>query len=552
MAKILRVADVRRIEDHVDQHGLALAHLMQLAGKSVAEVAASAIRSRRGTSVLILVGPGNNGGDGLVAGHELAKRHGLSVRCYLAAPNPLLPLLTKGIDNEDAVYLNAQDDADRNWLKHWIETSSVIIDAVLGIGTQLPLRGSVKALLQFVQSVIADLPAQERPFLISVDTPSGLDADTGEYADETLSADITVTFIGVKPGLIALPAADRVGTLRVYPLDTERFVTDLAPSAVQFLERSDIAPLLPKRAASGHKGSFGHVLVIGGSERYTGAPGLTALGALRSGAGSVSVATRRAVIDRLAASILEAIWQPLALSGDSEAIQSDMRSLEDLLGSASAIVVGPGMGSFPGIESWIFALLALCHKQGIPTVLDADALNAIGSTGRWWEYLPTRSVITPHPGEMARLTGLSVGAIQRDRLSIAAQYSALWGTTLVLKGAFTVISTPGHTQAVVPFSTSALAKAGTGDVLAGVIAALLAQGMEPHAAATAGAFLHGWVGKHYEETVSGFSLLAHEVADGLAEAFNDLLANPARRRHESGGSWRLSDHDLGSLPPDHV
>ncbi|MCY4024232.1 MAG: NAD(P)H-hydrate dehydratase [Anaerolineaceae bacterium] len=512
---------MRRIEAAADASGLSYAQMMENAGQALAARARALLSETQGDHVLLLIGSGNNGGDGLVAARSLAENSGMRVSCYLLRGRDGDPLLSSARDAGASVVL-ATEDPLRAGLRSLCAEADLVVDALLGIGLRLPLRKDVASLLDAVREVIASrrrwqqdsprfpaMPAprepQAAPLVLAVDCPSGLDCDSGEIAGQSLLADETLTFIAAKPGLLRPPGALFCGRLSY---SNAGVVADF-PATLQdtrvLADPQLVRSLLPARPRDAHKGSFGKLLIIGGCANYRGAPGLTALAAQRVGAGLVTVSAPEAVIHALAAQQPGVTWLP-----DSFA------ALRDALPGYSALVLGPGWGISDRTRELLEQLLTL---ELPPLLVDADALNLLAARQDWPGTLPPGTIVTPHPGEVARLAQLPLDQVQRDRWRLGPELAERWKVTLVFKGAYTLIAAPNAPVTVMPYCSDALARAGSGDVLAGAIGGLLAQGCPPRSAAVAGSYLQGLAGTLAAERAgTSRSLLATDIADGLAAA----------------------------------
>lgn len=549
MAKIVSVQQMRTIEEAVDESGHTYDDMMALAGQAVADEIAKRMVPLEGRRVVILAGSGNNGGDGLVAGHHLAEA-GAQVSVYLSKSRPeddpnLSRLKERGI-------LVAEADQDQRWrvLGNMLSTADVVVDAVLGTGLSLPLRGAAKELLERAKKALES--RERQPFVVAVDCPSGLDCDSGEVAPEALRADLTVTLAAAKPGLLKFPGAEQVGEIVVGDIGVPDRQPELDEADLELATPEMVRAWLPERPRNSHKGTYGRAVVVGGSVTLPGAAALAGEGAYRVGAGLVTLAVPSSVQGLLAPQLAEATWillpHEIGLLNE-DAVEVLMEGLEGV----DAVLIGPGLGQDKPTRRFMGRLLGLevtanRGKLGFvakeeeaspsevglpPAVLDADALKLLKDIPEWNERLPAGSILTPHPGEMAILSGEDKDEIQNRRVDVAREFAKSWGHVLVLKGAFTVVAGPEGRTVVLPFATSALATAGTGDVLAGAILGLRAQGVAPFEAAVLGCYLHGRAGE-----IAAFGLgseaavVAGDVADALAEAIHDLGGNAGSGRAE--------------------
>jgi NAD(P)H-hydrate epimerase len=441
------------------------------------------------SELTVVTGHGNNAGDGYLVA-VLARRAGWSVRVLAAGD----PQLLRG----DAASAHAEAVSENLFIGAWSaqsELRGIVLDALLGTG----LTGDVR---EPYASVIAAINASGLP-VVTVDIPSGLCADTGRILGCAVRADLTVTFIGLKLGMFTGDAADVVGELVFNDLHADPHLLYGAPTSAFRLSAGNL-PYPASRAPTSHKGKFGHVLLIGGDHGLGGAILLSAQSALRSGAGMVSVATRGEHVPAALARIPEAM-----VLGTSSANQ-----LMELLQKVSVLVVGPGLGQ----AAWGRSLLSVAANAPLPQVWDADALNMLAEER---VHLPKNCVITPHPGEAARLLGLSTAQVQADRPAAAHALSKKYTAVVVLKGAGSLIASPEGRLAVCHQGHPAMATAGLGDVLAGLLGALLAQGMAAFDAACLAVWLHANAGEQQGKFGRGLA------ASDLIPAIRQLLEEQA-------------------------
>lgn len=519
--KIITVEKSRELETRANEGGLGFDEMMENAGRETAE----AIRRRldpKDRRVVVLVGPGNNGGDGLVAAHYLWAM-GARVTCYLwkrsGEEDPNLQRVEK--DGMPTVW--AEDDGEFEALRGLLAGADVVVDALLGVGTSLPIRENLARLLDEVRCSLSErlarpalapvVPADVAdagPLMVAVDCPTGLDSDSGELDPHALHADLTVTFAYPKVGLLRFPGAEAVGQLVVADIGippelAEDVELEMASAAV-------IRDWLPERPASAHKGTFGRLLIVAGSVNYVGAAALAGAGAKRVGVGLVTMALPVPIQSAVAANLVEATY--LLLPHDMGVISGGAVGLvREEMDAYDALLLGPGLSREEETSLFVRRFLGLEREQrqgrlGFvsrsetededrsslpPLVIDADGLNTLCTVEGWWRSLPPETILTPHPGEMARLMGgeTTAGDVQADREALARCMAEEWNVVLLLKGAFTVVAAPDGRLLVVPFANSGLATAGTGDVLAGAIAGFRTQGLAAFEAAAAGAYAHG-------------------------------------------------------------
>jgi len=356
--------------------------------------------------------------------------------------------------------------------------------------------------------------------VVAIDMPSGMDADTGACDDACPAVDLTVTLGFPKPGLFSLPGAVRRGELMIADIGIP---DDLAETSnVELMTDDWAAGTLPIRPIDANKGTFGKLLVVAGSVNYTGAAALACGGALRTGTGLVTLATAASLHPIIAGILPEATHLPLPESAPGHIGDEGSTLVADNRETYNGLLAGCGLGHDLATVRFIRAVAR--QKSTVPLVLDADALNALAGLKTWWRGLPD-CILTPHPGEMARLSGLTVEQIQSDRLTAARNHASKWGKTVVLKGAYTIVAAADGHAMVSPFATAALATAGTGDVLAGIIGGLLAQGVPTFEAAALGVYLHGTTAARLASVNGDTGILASDLLPELPLTINDLKAS---------------------------
>ena len=537
---ILTVEESRYLEREANERGVGFAQMMENAGRRTALT----IQERFGISdrrVVVLVGPGNNGGDGLVAAHYLLAL-GSDVTCYVWKRPPVSDVNYDRVVADGVPVIWAQDDQGYRTLQALVLSSDVVVDALLGVGVSRPIEGSLSELLGVVREALDDadrtglgavVPSirDARPKVVAVDCPTGLDCDTGALDPASLTADVTVTFAGPKRGMIRFPGAEAIGELVVADIGVpdDLLGTDGWEMATADLVRS----WLPTRPRSANKGSFGRALIVAGSVDYTGAASLAGTAATRVGTGLVTLGLPAPIQPAVAAQLAEATY--LLLPHDLGVVSSGaVESVVDKAASYDALLLGPGLTQESETVSFVLRLLGVGRGSRSPSigfvastspgtaasanlpplVVDADALNALATAHRWWAELPAGTTLTPHPGEMARLMGEGTQAsdVQAEREDVCRRMAAKWRAVVVLKGAFTVVADPEGQLVVIPFANAGLATAGSGDVLAGVIVGLRAQGMGALQAAVAGAYVHGLAGELARADLGDMGMVAGDVA----------------------------------------
>jgi NAD(P)H-hydrate epimerase len=508
MLPVLTAAEMRDADRRtIEEIGLPGAVLMENAGAAVARVVEERFPAAR--RPFILCGKGNNGGDGFVIARRLLARRPLTVLLGARADVRGDALLHLGVlERSGGTVQEAPDAAAWASALGQAAGSEVIVDALLGTGLRQEPSG-------LAARAIADLLAWSRERgvpVVAVDVPSGLPSDTGEVGWPTLEAAVTVTFAAHKYGHVLPPACDRVGEVSVAEIGIP--AATLRPR-LWLLEAADARAAYPPRAASAHKGVFGHVLVIGGSVGKTGAAVLAAGAALVSGAGLVTVATAEPALPVVASARAELMTEPLPVSASGGLDREAVARALALAKERDAVVLGPGLGQQASTQEFVREFVRRCAA---PLVIDADGLNALaGGKGpeRLRRNAPT--VVTPHPGEMARLSGSTTQEVQRRRLEAARALAMEAGVVVVLKGQRTIVAGPDGRAAVNPTGNPGMATGGTGDVLAGMVGALLARGTEAWTAAGAAVYLHGAAGDLARDRRGEESLVAGDLLDALPE-----------------------------------
>ena len=527
--KIVTAQQMREIEDRAEAGGVSKDVLMENAGLAVADYIRGHVRNLVGMTVVVLVGPGNNGGDGLVAARHL-DAWGARVTIGLCRDNPAHRGKVDFLRGKRVTVIQLDDDDGPTQLRESLQLAQIVLDAILGTGRSRSITGPTGEALDFLREVRA---ANETQRLMALDVPTGLDADTGAVDPKTVPSDETLTLGNPKAGLYRFPGAEYAGKIEVLDIGIPNSLdTDIA---FELMTDDRAGSTLPDRPMSGHKGTFGKALIVGGSTHYVGAPYLAATAAGRVGAGLVTLAIPESLQMAVAAKAVEPTYLPLPEEspGVPHADAADL--IAEQANGYQALLVGPGIGQADSTRELVARLLL---KGGTlpPLVIDADGLNVLALSSEWWNDFSQDAILTPHPGEMARLTGRSAKDIQQHRVEIAVESAVKWGKVVVLKGAFTVVAYPDGSSRLSPFANSAMATAGTGDVLAGTIAGLLAQGVEPEDAAALGVYLHGLAGQRVSAELGDAGMLASDLLPELPRAIQDLRRG--HRTEERRTPWR--------------
>jgi len=514
-----------------ERHGISQAQLMEHAGKAVAEFVIHEV-SRRFEApvrkVVVLCGKGNNGGDGFVVARHLRPeiRHVTAVLFGAAAE--------MGADaaanferwrNESGECLFVEDDESWKQSEQAIRSADVIVDAMLGTGLRGAATGLIARAIEFLNEWSANATAPTPSLIVAVDTPSGLPSDGDGAEGPAVRAHATVTFTAPKVGQLLSANVDCCGTLVVRAIGSPgELVEEQGKSAARWAGTEEFAKLPLVRRADSHKGLYGHVLVVAGSVGKSGAAALAGLGALKAGAGLVTVAAPEPVQPVIAGAQAEWMTEPLATAGDgSIALDLNKAALARILVGKTVLAVGPGLGQEPGTQKFIRELV---RQTELPTILDADGLNAFaGQADALRERKSKFLAITPHPGEMARLLGVQNADVQKDRVKIASEAATRWNAYVLLKGFHTILAGPEGRIFVNTTGNPGLAKGGSGDVLTGILAALTGQfGTGDWLRVLAlGAWLHGRAAETLAEDADESGILASEVARALPYARLELL-----------------------------
>lgn len=533
--KLVTPIEMKTIEKDADANGLTYAMMMRNAGERLAEVILESYSDLRDSLALGLVGAGNNGGDTLVALVRLAKE-GWKCRAYVAPGRPADDPLMKELENAGGQITHAEKDKNFSTLKSLKKETGVLLDGFLGTGFRLPMRPEIGKILKAAGEGLGQV------VVAAVDCPSGVDCETGEAADETISADLTVCMAAVKTGLLSFPAADYTGELHVVDIGLPGDLAGWKEIKRRVADEDWVRSVLPNRPLNAHKGTFGSAMVVGGSVNYTGAVMLAGKSAYLGGCGLARLAIPGSIHTAIAGALPEATW--VILPHDTGVIAEAAADVVlKNLDRITCLLIGPGMGMEETTELFLKRLFENRMKSGVkagigfvmvaqesspinadplpPLVVDADALKLIVRMKDWWKVLPSGSVLTPHPGEFAVMTGLTMEQIAQDRLGLAEKYARDWEQIVVLKGANTVIASPDGRTAAVAAASPALARAGSGDVLAGLIAGLLAQKMGAFEAAAAGAWIHARAGLLAADWIGcDASVLASDIQNAIPEVMS--------------------------------
>jgi hydroxyethylthiazole kinase-like uncharacterized protein yjeF len=513
--RILNAAQMREADRFtIEDIGIPSLVLMENAGRQVVAAMEAAYESRLSGRVAVLCGRGNNGGDGFVVARTLMQR-GIDASVFVVGPiaevrgDAKTNLEILGRLGITVVEINDE----QSWELHFSEISqcTIIVDAMFGTGLKDGLSG-------MLETVVADVNASDIP-IVSIDLPSGLSSDTPHLVGDCIDASMTVTLAAPKLPLILPPGEAYSGEVVIADIGIPYEVIDgLEGPHIELLTPEQVRGAITPRAADSHKGDFGRVLVIAGSRGKTGAAHLAAMGALRSGAGLVTVATPESCLPIVAAMAPEYMTEPLPETGEGSIAAAALDGVLDL--THDVIVCGPGLGRTDDVRGFVQGLV---DKATVPLVLDADAITVFAQDPGSLVGREERDVIiTPHPGEMARLIGATIEDVQANRIEVASDFATTHRVYVVLKGHRTLIATPEGRVFINPTGNPGMATGGSGDVLAGMIGAWVAQLLDAEAACRLAVFLHGAAGD-LAETIDGqVSMTASDILAVIGDAIHHL------------------------------
>jgi len=479
MIQVLSAAQIKALDQAAVKAGIPASTLMENAGRGLAE---KVRENTPGKRVVTVSGKGGNGGDALVAARLLCMM-GFTVRAFTLSPIDELAETTqeraKLLEGSFPGRLHPLEEGLRE-LERALSAADCVIDGLLGIGVDRPLSGRYRAAVQAINRADA--------MRVAVDLPTGIPADSGKIIGEAVHADLTIAMAAYKPAHLLYPARSLCGRIEVVPVGYPTKLWEGVTPVAYVTDSNWVRARLPGRSPAGHKGTFGRVLIVAGSLGMSGAAIFAAQGALRAGAGLVTVACPEVILPIVASAVPEALTIPLPHT-DGHLGPEALSALEDALSHADAVAIGPGLGRAPETGRLVRALLPTVAG---PVVLDADGLFAISGHLEAVESIAGHAVLTPHPGEMARLVGRPIPELEADRIEVARAFAREHGVVLLLKGRPTAIGTSDGQVFLNPTGNTGLATGGSGDVLTGIIAGLLGGGASPEEAAVIGAYLHGY------------------------------------------------------------
>ncbi|MCC6157912.1 MAG: NAD(P)H-hydrate dehydratase [Deltaproteobacteria bacterium] len=513
--KLATASQMREIDRHaIEEVGIPGIVLMENAGAGCARVLMERYEAEADTGVCVVCGTGNNGGDGFVIARHLWN-NGFPVEVFVLGRAAQIKGDAKTnfeiLEKLDVPVTEVVNDDDAELMEAEIDGAGVVVDAIFGTGLDREVAGTHRRAIDAINASGAKV--------VAVDMPSGLDSDSGRLWGVAVFAEITCTFGIAKIGQYTHPGYLHCGEVIVIDISLPGYAPHDFGLTANVIEPFPFLSMFAARPDDAHKGSFGHVLVVGGSPGLTGAPAMSALAALRTGAGLASLAVPGDLALAMEAKLLEVMTYALAQGASGTVADDAIEKVLALLEGKTVLALGPGMGQSPEAARFIAKLLP---KLAVPVVIDADALNNIATDTSVLKRCPTDVVITLHPGEMARLIGRDTAAVIADRLGVAASFAQKHGVTVVLKGARSVVATPSGDTWINVTGNPGMATAGAGDVLTGVIAGLIAQHKNVPDCTLLGVYLHGLAGDIANEHVGERGMIASDILMSLPEAIMEL------------------------------
>jgi NAD(P)H-hydrate epimerase len=518
--EVLTPAMMTKCDQETIESGYPEILLMEAAASGVANLALEIIKEKvffkekKEVKISILAGKGNNGGDGLAAARIL-KNWGYQTQIILSSDKDVL----KGVNEKNfelaalnkVKYYQFEDLKEIDFL-NIISESDLIIDSLLGTGITGELRGNIKKIINLINQKLT-----KQPLTLAVDIPSGIIGKNGNIAGDALKADHTATMAAYKRGLLLYPGRDFAGNIKVINIGIQEETIKTNGDRLKVFNDQEAEKLMPKRKNYGHKGDFGKIAVLAGSKGMTGAPLLTTKAALKSGSGLVYLLIAEE-IEALTTSQLDELVGISLPSKNGIIAESSFEKIKQFSKKVDLLAVGPGLGTTSSVQSTIRNILV---KLNIPLIMDADAINSINDLDLLKNY-SGELILTPHPGEMSRLTGLTIKEINDNRIKIARDFAKENKLTLILKGAATITAASDGRTYINSSGSNGMATAGSGDVLTGIVSSLKAQNMKSFEAAALAVYIHGKAGEYAVEAESDFSLIAGDIIKNLAKVWKEF------------------------------
>lgn len=512
MMRILNSEQIKAVEAAADESGISYLRLMENAGSACAKVIRTRFDNTDKRRVVVLCGKGKNGGDGFVAARKLFE-NGYDVRVLLVAGEPKAENAQEMFSRLGELEVPAEGYAPQSERQRsLLQKADIILDAVFGTGFSGTLPEDLQALFAFVESCSG--------FVVAIDLPSGVCADTPQLQSRPLKADLTVSVMALKPALVSFPAREFAGEVQVVSIGIPDELYKPYHKAFSFTDK-DVASLFPKRAADANKGDFGKALVVAGSYEMPGAALLTSSACVECGAGLVRLAFPDCAYAAVTAAVPEKVLLPLASNRFGRISAQDGKRLLDALSNSTACLIGCGLGLDYDTKALVRSVL---QHANVPVVLDADGINAVCDDIDMIREAKAPVILTPHPGEAARLLGCTAREVQADRMAACAALCEKAGATVVLKGAGTIVSADGKRFSINLTGNAGLATAGTGDVLAGMLLGFLCLGLSPLEAAVAAAHIHGLAGDAVAEEAALCSVTPSKMLGVLPKVLSQFEA----------------------------
>lgn len=485
--KIASSKEIYQIESNSEKLGITTKILIENAGLKIAQRIINEIENISLTNIIILVGKGNNGNDGLIAASHLSS-WGIKVVAYLCIKRPSSDYYLKAAQNS-GVLIEHHSVKSKKHLKDILNKAHIVVDAILGTGNRKKISSPISDILTHLKTSKVE---NKKLKIIAIDVPSGINPDTGLIDSYSVKADKTFVLGLYKIGMFENPQPEYYGQKSVLdigiPNNIDKHIN------YELITKSWVKKHIPQRSLSASKDDFGKVLMIVGSKDYPGAASLAANAAIRSGAGLVTVGLTESIKTIVASNAIESVFLTLPSNASGNILpKKAIDIIKEKITYQNVFLYGCGISQAKEMQT--LTKLILSSKNNLPIIIDADGLNILAKLNnqgiRWWENMPHNTILTPHIKEMSRLTGIEIKDIQENRISISLKYAKIWNKIIILKGPHTIIAFPNKTLMVSPFTTPLLATAGTGDILAGLIAGLIAQKIPPEFAASVGVYIHG-------------------------------------------------------------
>lgn len=512
---IVTADEMREMDKATIELGLPGRILMENAGRGAVQILLERFPGIGAKKVGILAGRGNNGGDGFVIARHLSQR-GIDVIVYLLSEASHVKgdaLANLELLNRFGIpIVEIPDRKSFNANRTFMCNRDLWVDAIFGTGLKSDIKGYIADIIEFINSL-------EKP-VMAVDIPSGINSDTGQICGEAVRSCVTATFGYAKAGHYLYPGAEYSGKVETVDIGIPPIITGRISTKQNLLDDKTVSSYLRPRAEDAHKGTAGHLFIIAGSPGKTGAAAMTAMAAMRSGAGLVTVGVPKSLNPAMEPMILEAMTSPLPENTEGFLSESSFDAIMHHLEGKKCLAVGPGLGTDSSTKKLIIKILSSSH---LPVVVDADALNLLAGETRLLKKLDIPVILTPHPGEMSRLAGKKISEIQEDRISCAREFAGEFKVHLVLKGAGTVIAHPDGSVFINPTGNSGMASGGMGDILTGIIAGFVAQGYPAGEAARIGVYIHGAAGDSLAEKMGPFGFLASDILKSIPAQIGILM-----------------------------